>query len=644
MNTDAPLISRDRYPAWIWAFVGVALAGLLLTAVVVFTSFGAGDEPLRIAHETTYATGPLKSDGKQVDFFIAWEQATYPQEIATDANGYRMIVTHLGISPKYTNVESAELCQKLGLDATEIADDMTLEEPYTFLERYVKSKDFDPAAVGVEVPMVQSGHSDEYKTGDSLESQYVDKATGALSERFSRPWTLDDLPMMDAWLTANGPALDVIVAAVRKPLFHIPNVRKSGDDSLEYANRTAVHETRSFGRALSARAYYRIGIGDIDGAIDDIVACGQLGRHVSRNGAIVDLLVGLAIEGIALEIGIAGSPEHAPTKQQLQRLRDELNDLPPRGDLGDALLLARLGSLDVIQSLAYRHKTLADVPFEFQTQPHVDLESVIASGVDWNAVARKINVNFDRFAVSDNVQTPALPGATIISRRVRSQYLADSHWAAISPAIKSTHNAIQRLRCSYRMHQITLAMLAYQSDHGSLPPEYTVDSTGDPLHSWRVLLLPYLGQQELFDKIRLNERWDSQYNRQFHGEAVPCYQCPSAELLQGQTTYAVVVGPEMPFEGGEGKSLVGFGPESSSMILVVEHMQPGCWMDPTQDIPQEIADTGVNNSNGPPNGIGSHHDHVVVCGFSNGGVHLLSNAIDIETLRGLLRGLPREYP
>jgi hypothetical protein len=642
MNTDAPLISGNRNPAWIWAFVGIALAGLPLTAVVVFTSFGAGDEPLTIARETTYATGPLKSDGKQVDYFIAWEQATYRQGIASDANGYRMIVTHLGISPKYTNVESAEFCQKLGLDATEIADDMTLEEPYNFLERYVKSKDFDPAAIGVEVQMVQSGHSDEYKTGDSLESQYVDEATGALSERFSRPWTLDDLPMMDAWLAANSPALDVIVEAVRKPLFHIPQVRKSANDSLGDVNWTAVPETRSYGRALKARAFYRIGIGDIDGAIDDIVACGQLGRHVSKNGAIRDMLVGLAIEGMAIDVGIAASPEHPPTIQQLQRLRDELNNLPPRGEFGDVLLHARLGSLDVIQSLAYRHKTLADVPFEFQTQPHVDLESVIAGGVDWNAVARKINVNFDRFAVSDNVQTPTLPGATIISRTERSQYLADSHWAAISPAMKSTRDAIRRLRCSYQMHQITLAMLAYERDHGSLPPAFTADSNGDPLHSWRVLLLPYLGQQELFDKIRLNERWDSQYNRQFHGEAVAFCQCPSAELLQGQTTYAVVVGPEMPFEGGERKSLVGFGPESSSMILVVERMQPGCWMDPTQDIPQEIADTGVNNSNGPPNGIGSHHDHVVVCGFSNGSVHSLSNAIYIETLRGLLRGLLRE--
>ena len=644
MNTDASRISRNRYAAWIWAFVGVALTGLLLAAVVAFTPLGAGDEPLRISPETTYATGPLKSDGKQVDYFAAWEQAIYPQGIATAANGYRMIVTHLGISPKYNNVESAQFCKTLGLDATEIADDMTLEEPYFFLERYVKSEDFDPAAVGVKVETVPSGNSNEPMIGDSLKSQYVNEAMGALSERYCRPWTLDDLPMMEVWLTVNGPALDVIVEAVRKPLFHIPHVQRSANDLLNDVNWTAVQETRSYGRALKARAFYRIGVGDIDGAIDDIVACGRLGRHVCKSGAIGDMLVGLAIEGIALDVGIAGSPEHPPTREQLQRLMHQLNDLAPSSEFGVALLGARLASLDLIQSLAYGHKTLADVPLMFHKPPNVDLESMISRGVNWSTVAQHINANFDQFAVSDNMPTPTLQGATIVSRRERSEYLADRHWAAISPAMESTRDAIRRLRCSYRIHRITLAMLAYESDHGSLPPAYTVDSNGAPLHSWRVLLLPYLGQQELFDKIRLDEPWDSQYNRQFHGEAVAFYQCPSAELLQGQTTYAVVVGPEMPFEGGERKSLADFGPESSSMILVVERMQPGCWMDPTQNIPQEIADTGVNNSNGPPNGIGSHHTCCVVCGFSNGSVHPLSNTIYIETLRGLLRGLLREDP
>jgi hypothetical protein len=37
------------------------------------------------------------------------------------------------------------------------------------------------------------------------------------------------------------------------------------------------------------------------------------------------------------------------------------------------------------------------------------------------------------------------------------------------------------------------------------PPPHAVDANGQPLLSWRVLLLPYLDHQELYDEFRLNE-------------------------------------------------------------------------------------------------------------------------------------------
>ncbi|MHB9078993.1 MAG: DUF1559 family PulG-like putative transporter [Pirellulaceae bacterium] len=75
----------------------------------------------------------------------------------------------------------------------------------------------------------------------------------------------------------------------------------------------------------------------------------------------------------------------------------------------------------------------------------------------------------------------------------------------------------------------------YQHEHGTLPPAYTVNAEGQPLHSWRVLLLPYLGQQELYGKLRLDEPWDSEHNRQFQDAAPNIYQCPSAKLQPSPT-------------------------------------------------------------------------------------------------------------
>ncbi len=192
-------------------------------------------------------------------------------------------------------------------------------------------------------------------------------------------------------------------------------------------------------------------------------------------------------------------------------------------------------------------------------------------------------------------------------------------------------------------------------EHGTLPPACSIGADGKPLHSWRVLLLPHLGRETLYANIRLDEPWDSPHNRQFHGEALALYRCPSDPAAKpGQTTYSVVVGPDMPFEAGEGKRLADFGPDSDDMILVVERTDPIVWMDPTREVKQGAADEGIYVRSSPsaapsPDRIGSHHPGVANFGFRNGAVRSLSSPEDTfivepdqldrrELFKRLLRG------
>jgi hypothetical protein len=182
-------------------------------------------------------------------------------------------------------------------------------------------------------------------------------------------------------------------------------------------------------------------------------------------------------------------------------------------------------------------------------------------------------------------------------------------------------------------------MLIHERRHGTLPLACTVDADGNPLHSWRVLLLPYLGEEELFDKIRLDEPWNSPHNRQFHDRAVPVYQCPSAELAAGQTSYSVVVGEKTAFVAGEGKSLDSFG---MNLILVVEREQPVCWMDPTSEMTEAVAGKGINRIAGglasPHLDRTAPHPNWMVVGFRDGSVQRIASPIDPTTLQGLLDG------
>src|SRR5262249_7322884 len=59
--------------------------------------------------------------------------------------------------------------------------------------------------------------------------------------------------------------------------------------------------------------------------------------------------------------------------------------------------------------------------------------------------------------------------------------------------------AQRRSRCIYKLRQIGMALHSYHDKFGSFPPAYIADENGRPIHSWRVLLLPYLGQTELYN-------------------------------------------------------------------------------------------------------------------------------------------------
>ena len=64
------------------------------------------------------------------------------------------------------------------------------------------------------------------------------------------------------------------------------------------------------------------------------------------------------------------------------------------------------------------------------------------------------------------------------------------------------------------MRAIGRAVRAYTTEHGSPPPIVQYDDTGRPMHSWRALILPYLGEEGLADAYQFDEPWDSPNNSQ----------------------------------------------------------------------------------------------------------------------------------
>jgi len=106
---------------------------------------------------------------------------------------------------------------------------------------------------------------------------------------------------------------------------------------------------------------------------------------------------------------------------------------------------------------------------------------------------------------------------------------------------------------SHRLREIVIALHKWQQDHHSLPAIANYSADGKPLLSWRVHLLPYLGQEELYKRFHLDESWDSPHNLSLLSSIPVCYRLPQygRQAPWGGTYYQLIVGPGAVFVIGK---------------------------------------------------------------------------------------------
>jgi hypothetical protein len=100
------------------------------------------------------------------------------------------------------------------------------------------------------------------------------------------------------------------------------------------------------------------------------------------------------------------------------------------------------------------------------------------------------------------------------------------------------------------LKQIALAMHSYHDVHSHLPPSaiYSEDGTR-PLLSWRVAILPYLGEDQLYKQFRHNEPWDSPHNKKLLAQMPAVFRVPALQPKDATATYfQVIVGTGCAFE------------------------------------------------------------------------------------------------
>jgi hypothetical protein len=416
--------------------------------------------PLAISPMTTRITGPLTPDG-QIDFFRYVETTYYSNpQIKTDDNGFRIFVRTFGNvleSAKAGQYYIEQKYQKLGLDVnippTKIFPESPLEIIYNHNTGRTKTNSFN-----------------DYKP-------------------LMKAWKLEEFPELTDWIKSVDEPLDEIAEMIRKPLFVCPllnlgHVEGNPPPAL-LLSLMEYHDFHTIAYLYAARANYRIAKGDIDGAVNDTITIYQLGQHLAKDVNSLDVaLIAISIKAIAHNIQLAANPNYPPTKEQIQRLLDAINQLPPRADTTAFFEFSRFVVLDATQ-LTIRSGNFLVIG--------ADMDKFVPnfSWCNKNMIFYRVNEAFD-VAVgkrSGNIHeyyARLYDNATFAKRWLTSSgrgiIIADYIVPLLMPSFDTVKEKIKRDDSFFNLKRLTLAIHMYKAEHGEFPNA-----------NWIEKIKPYLG-------------------------------------------------------------------------------------------------------------------------------------------------------
>lgn len=121
------------------------------------------------------------------------------------------------------------------------------------------------------------------------------------------------------------------------------------------------------------------------------------------------------------------------------------------------------------------------------------------------------------------------------------------------------------------LKQVVLGMLNHE-DAQTRYPTNRLNSAGQPLLSWRVMILPYIGYGALFNKFRLNEAWDSPHNIELLKYMPDLFRSAGDSWDSVLTRVMTFSGTGSPFPGtsSNGPTAASITGGSSNTIAVIE--------------------------------------------------------------------------
>jgi hypothetical protein len=421
-------------------------------------------------------------------------------------------------------------------------------------------------------------------------------------------------------------------------LLHSQKSVESGVPDYALEHKSSFYDLyRTIEQLFYVRAMYRLGKGDIDGAIEDKLTIHRLERSIPPQLTWFHRLFSSDKMSTAIPV-----PAHPLTEKQIRRLLEGLDALPPHPSINDYYEFERYHTLSAFRAIVpaaeadrehfaeWLVKRAGGDPSEMHPILMASLQHFaprLLHSLDLDVVDRRVNELYDAVQeplprkkfhslVEDAEKLELTSWKTIasllLSREVFSKTFIDMTVASSVPSMSGVEQACLRLQCAENMQRLTLAILLYQCEHGKMPDE-----------NWVEQIKPYLGKKP-----------------DDNGVPAKYFSCPAHPSPEGRTTYALIL---YSIKNGGKKDGEADGNSLERLVLleVADPVPYGIAVITPKGVFWELRENLWEVGDGrdikffdPP----TLHSYVTLCTNQGGSVVNLSTLIERATLLRLLGG------
>jgi hypothetical protein len=361
------------------------------------------------------------------------------------------------------------------------------------------------------------------------------------------------------------------VVTVRQPYDRAKLLAKMKDDAAKMKDEFS--EKDHIVRVKSARVPDRVQVTDLRDDNQLVILTGLSEEFLTPPAATTIGVHTDALKAATKSAVVVGLNFNAlPDEIRGDNLPAEVKPFQPIVKADTLTLAASLGKDTIDVKVQVKAKTAADAAEVEKSLEAVRVFAAVAIPAAKKSLDQQVADSASLGKLLD-VAAKALGGAKFaVEDKVASASLSAPIDLPLAPllTVLSGGGASVRAQSSNNLKQMALAVHNYEAAHGFLPPAATLGKKGKKLLSWRVAVLPYIEQDALYQKFKLDEPWDSEHNlKVFKDNPMPrVFAIPGTKNLdEKKTHYQTFVGNGAAFDPVAAIKFTDFTDGTSNTIL-----------------------------------------------------------------------------